>query len=193
MHRLNHMAMTLPRGTITDEWLADIKAFYGEIFGWEVRVVRMGDGPDVPIHHVYMQLDPAGLQYLYIGEDDNAMTVAGMEHLGIITETLDEVDELFEKCERFREKDDRVVISPPGLVTVDPGAEVFTMRFDNGWVPPYVVHGFNVRYLMPVGWDIQHDTYKTGPDKVWEYVANGNRTASFEEDVSLPLHAPPTP
>ena len=169
MHRLNHMAMTLPRGTITPEWIDDIKAFYGGIFDWDVAVVRVGDDPTGPVHHLYMQLDPAGYQYLYIAESDAPMTVDGMEHLGIITESIDEAKALYERCERFREKDDRLTISGSGLVTVDPSGSAFTMTFDNGWEPPYVTTGFNFRYLMPVGWDVQYDAYRTEQEKSWQY------------------------
>ena len=169
MLRLNHMAMSLPRGTLTEQWITDVKALYGAVFGWDVAAVRLGTGTRAPIHHVYMQLDPHGYQYLVLAESDVPMTVDGSEHLGVSCDSADEVRGRYEQCERFREEDDRLTIAPPGLVVVDPAESGFTMTFDNGWSPPYVTTGFNFGYLMPVRWDVQYDEYTSSPDRRWTY------------------------
>jgi hypothetical protein len=181
MHRLNHMAMTVPKDSITPQWVADMKAFYGEIFGWDVAVVREGKSPDSPLHHIYMELDPHGQQYLYIAESDHPMYGGGMEHLGIIVQSREEVESLLKKCIEFEKTDHRVDLGnsateTPRLEPYDPenadgsvtGAHLF---WDNGWLPPYVVYAFNVSYLIPVGWDVMFEDYKPGrvPPKIWQF------------------------
>jgi hypothetical protein len=181
MHRLNHMAMTVSKGSITPEWTADMKAFYGEIFGWDVAVVRKGKSADSPVHHLYMDLEPSGQQYLYIIEGEHPMYAGGIEHLGIIVESREEVENLFEKCVEFAKADSRVDLGSQGakiekIIPYDPenldgsvtGDHLF---WDNGWVPPYVVYAFNVAYLLPVGWDVMFEAYKPGrqPPKVWQF------------------------
>jgi hypothetical protein len=173
MYRLNHMAMTVPFGTITPEWIADLKAFYGGIFGWDVAVVRTGTDPSLPVHHLYLQLEPSGQQYLYIGEGAHPMDPAGIDHLGIIVESQHEVEALFAQCKAFKQRDTRVALNENQSTTpFDPeGDPSFTLQWDNGWVPPYLVSGFNVSFLLPVGWDVQFETYKPGvePPKVWQF------------------------
>ena len=166
--------MTVPFGTITPAWIADLKAFYDDIFGWDVAEVRVGDDPSSPIHHLYLQLEPSGQQYLYIGEGSHPMDPAGIDHLGIIVESQQEVEDLFAKCKDFKQRDSRVDLNEDQPLTpFDPGGDPsFTLKWDNGWVPPYLVSGFNVSYLLPVGWDVQFETYKPGvePPKVWQFV-----------------------
>lgn len=168
MHRLNHMQMTFPHGTFTEEWFADLRSFYGEIFGWTVtRTAKNGDTtPHFP--HVYMYLDPAGQQYLVLSEEDQPMQTVGNEHLGLITERPEEVGELLEACRRYAEKDSRVKIRAV-VENMDAGA--MASAFEDGWTAPYFVSGFNVSFLMPVSWDVAHDTYKAGqePPKRWSY------------------------
>lgn len=168
MHRINHMQMTFPIGTMTDEWIADLRAFYTDIFGWRITKSKPSDEHaelKIP-SHIYMYLEDGGQQYLVLNEDANPMQVNGSEHLGIITERAEEVEELLEKCQRFADKDPRAQVSAV-VRNLDAG----TAAFDDGWRAPYIITGFNVRYLMPVSWDIGHDTYKPGqaPPKRWQY------------------------
>lgn len=168
MHRINHMQMTFPLGTITDEWLADLRAFYTDIFGWQVTrsLPSPGEAELQLPSHVYMYLDGAGQQYLVLNEHPEPMQVNGTEHLGIVTESPSEVEELLDKCLRFADKDPRVQV---GAVVRDLDAGV--AAFEDGWRAPYTITGFNVRYLMPVSWDVGHDTYKSGeaPPKRWQF------------------------
>src|SRR4051812_1797441 len=41
---LSHVAMSVPPGTLTDEWRAQVLDFYGEVFGWkEMDEFRLPD------------------------------------------------------------------------------------------------------------------------------------------------------
>jgi hypothetical protein len=54
--RFNHMELTFPRDTFTDEVRADVDAFYGDVFGWKfldttvvgqlVHLCQLGDTGD---------------------------------------------------------------------------------------------------------------------------------------------------
>src|ERR1700722_1701998 len=168
MHRLNHMQMTFPRGTFTDEWFADLRTFYGGIFGWHVTRTAVTDGPSPAFPHIYMYLDEAGQEYLVLSEEDHPMQTMGNEHLGIITERPEEVGDLLDACRRHADKDSRVAIRSV-VEHMDAGA--MASPFEDGWTAPYLVSGFNVAYLMPVSWDVAHDTYKPGqePPRRWHY------------------------
>ena len=39
--RFNHMELTLPKGTITDECLAVLESFYGGVIGWEIKQTKV--------------------------------------------------------------------------------------------------------------------------------------------------------
>ena len=175
MHRLNHAQLTVPRGTFTDEWFADLGSFYGDILGWTVTRMNLDDVvleglPEIPggiPPLAYLYLDDTGQQYLVISEDDHPMVADSMEHLGLITEARDEVYELYERCRTFATKDSRCVVTD--IIEGDAGA--MSPPFENGWKAPYTVTGFNVSYLMPVSWDVSHDSYTGHPEppKRWRY------------------------
>ena len=39
--RFNHMELTLPKGELTVEAMADLSAFYGDVLGWSAREVEV--------------------------------------------------------------------------------------------------------------------------------------------------------
>jgi hypothetical protein len=86
------------------------------------------------------------------------MQAPGYDHLGVLCDTRDEVDELLEVAKRWREKDDRVQILE------------FTKDLVQG---PVTVHAFYVRYLLPIQFDVQSIEYAPGavPEKRWQYVS----------------------
>src|SRR5690606_16886314 len=123
-------------------------------------------------------LEWSGQQYLYIIEGSHPIDPAGIDHLGIIVESRDEVDDIQERCRAIKKNDDRLWLDDAwagvqqSVVPYDPENDPsFNLKWDNGWVPPYVVYAFNFSYLLPVGWDVQYETYKPGkvPDKVWQF------------------------
>jgi hypothetical protein len=67
------------------------------------------------------------------------MNSPGYDHLGLLHDSRDEVDDLLEACERYAEKDDRVLIQ----------------RYDDLVYPELTVHAFYVKYLLPIYFDVQ--------------------------------------
>ena len=151
-HRFNHMELTFPPGGLDEPTRRDIAAFYGEMFGWNGSDVVLFDKTN------FILTGTDGSQhFILLAEAKKYMQSPGYDHLGILCDTRDEVDELLERAKRWRDKDDRVLIT----------------EFENDLVQgPVTVHAFYVKYLLPIRFDVQVIEHAPGsePDKTWQYV-----------------------
>jgi hypothetical protein len=149
--RFNHMELTFARGALDDAARRDIGAFYGEMFGWS--------GFDVELfgqRNFLLAADDGAQHFILLAEADEPMRAPGYDHLGILCDTREEVDELLERAKRWRDKDGRVRIT----------------EFPNDLVQgPVTVHAFYVRYLLPIQFDVQCIEHAPGaePEKRWRY------------------------
>ena len=147
--RFNHMELTFPKGTFTDDFRADLESFYGGVLGWnvmETQVLKMD---------TYL-LQPDDGQFILLAEADKHLESPGLDHLGLLMESREEVDEMLERCQRFQEKDDRLKIR----------------TFDDLITGNVVVHAFYVKHLLPIWFDIQiieRAEGSKGPAKRWAY------------------------
>ena len=133
MLRFNHMELTFPRGTLTEEFKADVDAFYGDVFGWTFldtpvvgqlgHLCRIGDDGD----------------FILLLESDKPIESPGYDHLGFLYETAAEVDELLAKIKAWQEKDDRIRIK----------------EYEDLVTPNITVHAFYVKHLFPIWFDVQ--------------------------------------
>ena len=196
MYRLNHMAMTFPKGTFTDGFYDDLKSFYGGIFGWDVAMMKPnagGSDSDVGTESsattdvysenrsIIINFDPAALIHIVLFESDTPMTTpANFEHLGILVGSNAEAHELLARVRKFQERDDRVVINSVWDEWDLEGETGYS--FDNGFVSAYCTTGFNVKFLMPIALDVSCNTWKEGrePKEIWQWVAN-------EDQLSVPV------
>ena len=146
--RFNHMELTFPRGTLDDEARTDIDAFWCGVFGWDATDV------DLLGQRCHL-LQPDDGQFILLAESDTPMQSPGYDHLGLLCEGREQVDDLLEECRRYREKDDRVRIK-----------EYDDLRTGN-----VTVHAFYVKYLLPVFFDVQVLEWKPGtaPRQRWQY------------------------
>ena len=149
--RFHHMELTVPPGALT-EHREELKAFYGELFGFESL--------DVPILKqtgLLLRTDPDTSQFILVTEQKNHLHCPGYDHLGFLYETRAEVDALHEKVKKFREKDPRVEIKEYDDLQAGEGA---------------VVRAFYVKYLLPIWFDVQCMEYANDasrPPKQWTY------------------------
>jgi len=130
--RFNHMELTFPVGTLTEQFREEIDAFYSSVFGWgslDTEVVGQSC-------HLLMP-DPG--QFILLAESDRPMSSPGYDHLGLLQDTRQEVDDLLDACELYADKDDRVTIR----------------RYDDLVYPDLTVHAFYVKYLLPIYFDVQ--------------------------------------
>jgi hypothetical protein len=149
--RFNHMELTFPRGALDATVRADIAAFYGEMFGWHGFDVELFDQKNF-----LLAGDDGSQSFILLAEADKPMQAPGYDHLGVLCDTREEVDELLELAKKWRDKDDRVQI----------------LEFKQDLVTgPVTVHAFYVRYLLPIRFDVQCIEYEAGsePEKRWVY------------------------
>jgi hypothetical protein len=150
--RFNHMELTFPKGALDTATRKDIAAFYGEMFNW--------NGFDVELFkqtNFILTSDDAAQSFILLAEADKHMHSPGYDHLGILCDTREEVDDRLELAKRWREKDDRVHIT----------------EFEKDLVQgPVTVHAFYVKYILPIRFDVQVIEYGEGatPEKVWKYM-----------------------
>ncbi|HWE67557.1 MAG TPA: hypothetical protein VG298_13035 [Acidimicrobiales bacterium] len=78
-------------------------------------------------------------QFILLAESSKPMDSPGYDHLGLLQDTREEVDDLLTACERYAEKDDRVKI----------------VRYQDLVYPSLTVHAFYVKYLLPIYFDVQ--------------------------------------
>ena len=82
---LTHVAMSVPPGTLTDEFCAAVLAFYGEVFGWKSM-----DGFRQPDR---LTIAVAPRAYVNLRERADFATIA-YEHFGVMVESKDALDAL---------------------------------------------------------------------------------------------------
>ena len=94
-----------------------------EVIGQLCHLCQVGDNGD----------------FILLAESDKPMSSPGYDHLGILLDTREEVDEKLARCKAWQAKDDRVQIKEyKDLVT-----------------PNLTVHAFYVKYLLPIWFDVQ--------------------------------------
>jgi hypothetical protein len=130
--RFNHMELTLPRGTLTSEFREEIDAFCHSVFGW----LALDTEVDGQIGHL---LIPGPDQFILLAERDSSRGSPVYDHIGLLQDSREEVDRLLSACERYAEMDDRVTI----------------VRCADLVSPDGTVHAFDVRYLLPVYFDVE--------------------------------------
>jgi hypothetical protein len=130
--RFNHMELTFARGTLTPEFREEIDAFYGSIFGWKSSDTEI-------VGQLCHLLQPDPDQFILLAEGDKPISSPGYDHLGLLQDTRQEVDDLLEGCRHYAEKDDRVRLK----------------EYKDLVYPNLVVHAFYVKYLLPIWFDVQ--------------------------------------
>ena len=130
--RFNHMELTFPVGTLTREFREEVDAFYGSVFGWSAT------DTEVVGQQCHILL-PDAEQFILLAESSKPMSSPGYDHLGLLQDSREEVDQLLVQCERYADKDDRVQI----------------VRYDDLEYPGLTVHAFYVKYLLPIYFDVQ--------------------------------------
>ena len=83
---LSHVAMSVPPGTLTDEWRARVLDFYGKLFGWrEMESLRLPDRLTIAV----------GSSYINVRERADAPTYSGYEHFGVAFTSADELRKIW--------------------------------------------------------------------------------------------------
>ena len=113
---LSHVAMSVPAGTLTDDYRTELLEFYGNLLGWrEMQSLRRPDRLTISVGtHAYVN----------VRERPEAMVCFGYEHLGIVVASPEEAERLWNELDA----DERDVHLEP-LSSDDRGLTTFRFRY----------------------------------------------------------------
>jgi catechol-2,3-dioxygenase len=84
---LSHVAMSVPEGTLTDAYRADLLEFYGRMLGWqELESFRRPDRLTIAV---------GALSYINLRERPDSMVTHGYEHIGTLVESAERLAQLW--------------------------------------------------------------------------------------------------
>ena len=122
---LSHIAVSVPAGTLTDEFRADLAGFYGRYCGWtEMESLRLPDR---------LTLSVGAGNYVNVRERDDVMVTHGYEHFGLLVTSSDAAEQLWSQLDA----DGRDVNLEP------------LKAGDDGY------RSFRFRYLLPLAVEVQ--------------------------------------
>jgi len=145
--RFNHMELTLPRGTLTEEFRTDVADFYGGVFGWNASSVKVV-GQDC----LYLHVDEG--QFILCAEADAPMQSPSWDHLGLCMDTRAEVDAALAAIKARAAADDRIRIK----------------EYEDLVMERVTVHAFYVKHLLPIYFDVQCMEYAPGTEPTNRWV-----------------------
>ena len=129
----NHVAMSVPAELLDEASRAELLRFYGEVFGWTEMPTLTEDRVRLVLRCYSNE------QFVYLIADPDPMACPTGDHFGMSVGTPGELDEMLERAEKFRQRDDRVEI-------VEKQVEDFQVL---------KLHSFYVRYRLPLRIEVQ--------------------------------------
>ena len=138
--RFNHMELTFPLGTLTQEFRDNVDSFYCGVLGWNALDTMV-------IGQSCHLLQPDDGQFILLAEGDRPLESPGYDHLGLLMDTRAEVDDVLAGCREFQQRDERMLLKV----------------YEDLSGPTIVVHAFYVKYLLPIWFDVQCMEYPQGP------------------------------
>lgn len=148
MMRFNHMELTFPVGTLTEEFRDRVRAFYGDVLGWQCR-----DTEILGQNALLLMLDERATQFILVAESPKPISSPGYDHLGLLQSTRAEVDELLARIQEFQRNE----------------PELQLKIYDDLVNPASTVHAFYVKYLLPIWFDVQSIEYSVPLAADWHY------------------------
>jgi hypothetical protein len=136
--RLNHVAMTMSPGSLDDHGRDEIRAFYGDVFGW-----TEGDNTGESGNPLIMMTGEV-MQFVYLLPGDPALACPTLDHFGLEVSSVAEIETIVAKAKTWQAKDDRVQI-------IDMKA-----RESEGPRGHYVLTSAYIGYLLPMMVELQH-------------------------------------
>ena len=142
----NHVALSVPTETLSGEAREALLHFYSEVFGWG-EMPTMGEEGKLLVFRVH-----SNEQFVYLAADENPMTCAKLDHVGLSVGTPEELAAVHQRALKFQESDPLVEI-------IEPQVEDFKVL---------VLHNFYVRYRLPMMIELQCFEWAEGlgPDSV---------------------------
>ena len=135
MMRFNHMELTLPIGTLTPEFRKDVDGFYVDVLGWKAMDTKVVNQAATCCGSMNTPT-----QFILLAEYKKPLSSPGYDHMGLLQDTRDEVDELLAKCKEFQEE--------RRSATASRSTRIWSTR-------RMTVHAFYFKYLLPIWFDVQ--------------------------------------
>ena len=113
---LTHVAMSVPEGTLTEDFRARLLGFYGRVLGWsEMESLRRPDRLTISV---------GSASYINVREHSASMVSHGYEHFGVLLGSAIALQQLWDDLAGQKED---VQLEP--LVPSDRGEGSFRFRF----------------------------------------------------------------
>jgi hypothetical protein len=113
---LSHVAMSVPAGTLTDDFRARLLEFYGRRLGWsEMEWLRRPDRLTIAV---------GGSSYINIREQPESMVSHGYEHFGVLLRSAEDLQQLWDDL-----ADDEQDVQLEPFTPSDSGEGSFRFRF----------------------------------------------------------------
>lgn len=132
--RFNHVAMSLSPDALGEDNRRDITAFYEEVFGWTELPTMTQDRERLVLSAHRFD------QFVFLIAADDAMRCPRLDHFGMAVDSLDELEQLYERAAAYRERDDRVDLIERDIEDYD----------------VVKIHNFYVGYLLPMMVEVQY-------------------------------------
>jgi hypothetical protein len=126
------MEITFPAGTLTPEFYEDVRAFYGDVFGFTCTTQPMFGQRSITMRAGHND-------FILLIEGDEPMRAPGFDHLGFELESRGEVDATLEKVKRWRDRDERIELK----------------EYDDGVMDDRLYRAYYVKHLLPIWFDVQ--------------------------------------
>jgi hypothetical protein len=136
--RLNHVAISMDPAVLDARGRADVLAFYGDVFGW-----TEGDNTGEVGNPLILYTGAFG-QFVYLLPADPALQAPPLDHFGLQVSSIDEINDIVARAQRFQEHDDRVRIIER------------TSRATHGTTDDYVLTSAYVGFVLPLMVELQH-------------------------------------
>ena len=127
------MELTLPTGSLTEEFRADVISFYGDVFGFTFRHGEMFGQNSCTMH-----LDNGS--FILLIEGDEPMMAKGFDHLGLEQASRSDVDQTLARVRQWKGKDDRIQLK----------------EYPDGDLDGRTYHAYYVKHLLPIWFDVQY-------------------------------------
>ena len=131
--RFNHMELTFPPGSLTEEFCAGVAAFYSDLLGFTSEVRPM-------FHQRSQTLTLPNGDFVLLIEGEHPMQAPVFDHLVIELTTRADVDIVLGRVKAWQARDSRVELQ----------------EYPDGVMDGLLYHAFYVRHLLPIWLDIQH-------------------------------------
>lgn len=131
--RFNHVAMTVSADLLSPESRSELLDFYGEVFGWTEMPTLTVDGERLVFRA------HSNEQFVFLVAGEVPMKCPKMDHFGMSVATPEALEAIYQRAERYRERDARVEV-------VERKTEDFRVL---------ELHSFYVRFQLPMCVEVQ--------------------------------------